>query len=172
MGDVQLGVLDTQRLSREYSSLSSDFGGLLVSLDARLKKVTDRAVELFTKKSQSDGLSKDNKVVIKEGSSKEEVFAIAEGKAHVIRKTPKGFLRLLTLEKGDVFGHVPFVDIGHEPRYASVLASKNFEANKLDADSLQKEYDRLSTAFKILIDNVAICISVTTRLVNYLTEEK
>lgn len=161
-GNVQLGVLDTQRMSEECSSLSSDFRGLLLSLDGRLRKITDTAQDLFTKKHDSDGSTKDKKLIIKEGSSNQEVFTIAQGQADVIRRTAKGYLSLLTLGQGDVFGYVPFMDVGHEPRRASVLASKDLKVNKLDINSIQKEYDQLSQVLRRLIDGVITSISVTT----------
>lgn len=173
VGNVQLGVLDTQRLAGECASLSLDFRGLLLSLDARLTRITDRAGDLFMKKNKVNTLNRGKKVIIiKEGPSKQELFTITDGEAYVIRRTPRGYLPLLTLKEGDVFGYVPFIDIGHEPRCASVLASKHLKVNKLDTENLQKEYDQLSTAFKGLIENVATCVSVTTRLADYLQEEK
>lgn len=172
LGDVQLGVLDAQRLSEEYGSLSADFKDILISLDNRLRKITDKAVDLFMKQHKTDELSKDKKLIIKEGSSKEEAFKITEGEANVVRRTPQGHLQLFTLEKGDIFGCVPFLDIGHEPQSASVIASKDFDANKLDIKSLEKEYDQLSETFRSLIDGVATSVLITTRLACLLKEKK
>jgi CRP-like cAMP-binding protein len=114
VGSVQLGVLDIRRMADEYSSLSPEFKGLLLSLDGRLRKTTDLTQELFTEKYQPNGLTKDKKLILKEGSSKEDVFVIEKGETHVIRRTAKGYLPLLTLEKGDIFGYVPFMDMGHD----------------------------------------------------------
>ncbi len=164
VGDVQLGVLDTQRLSQDYASLSSDFKGLLLSLDGRLKKITDAAVDVFVKNPKTNGLTKDKKLIIKQGSSKEGVFTIIDGETHIVRRTPHGYLQLLTLEKGDVFGYVPFLDVGHEPRSASVIASKDLKVSKLDGQALQEEYDQLSGTLKNIIDNVGTCVSMTTRV--------
>jgi len=172
VGEVQLGVLDTQRLAGEYATLSSDFRALLLSLDGRLRKVTDRAVELSLKRYKTNGFTKDKKLVLKEGSPKKDVYTIKEGKAYVIRHTSQGYLPLLTFEEGDVFGYVPFMDMGHEPRCASVLASKDLKVNKLDSEGLQKEYERLSGTFKRLVDSVTTCVSLTTRLACELREQE
>jgi CRP-like cAMP-binding protein len=160
VGNVQLGVLDTENLSEEYARLTSQFKELLLSMDARLGKVTDTAVELFMKENKAHGLIGDKKVVINEG-----LFTITEGEAYVVRLTPQGYLSLLTLKRDDVFGYAPFMDIGHELRCGSVIASKDLRINRLDTDSLRKEYDRLSPVFKGFIENVATCVSLTTRLV-------
>jgi CRP-like cAMP-binding protein len=159
VGNVQLGVLDSEHLAEEYTRLTSQFRELLLSLDARLGKITDTAVELFMQKDKAHGLIGDKKVVINEG-----LFTITEGEAYVVRRTPQGYLSLLTLKKDDVFGYAQFMDIGHELRCASVTASKDLRINRLDTDSLRKEYARLSPVLKGLIENVATCVSLTTRL--------
>lgn len=161
-GDVRLGVLDFQSLSYEYSSLSSEFKELLLSLDGRLRKITDRIVDLFLKKNKTDELIKNKKIFLKEGSSKKEMLTITEGEAYIIRKTPRGYLLLATLEKGDFFGYIPFMDMGHEPRSATVLASQDLKVNKLDIENLQKEYYQLSGSMRGLIDNVANSVTLTT----------
>ncbi|PKN25151.1 MAG: hypothetical protein CVU64_20535, partial [Deltaproteobacteria bacterium HGW-Deltaproteobacteria-21] len=46
--DVRLGLLDTERLSRIFTSLTVDFQMVLLELDRRLSKITDRAAEVFT----------------------------------------------------------------------------------------------------------------------------
>jgi len=160
VGNVQLGVLDSQHLSEEYARLTSQFKELLLSIDARLGKVTDTAVELFMEENKAHGLIGDKKVVINEG-----LFTITEGEAYVVRRTPQGYLSLLTLKKEDVFGYAPFIDIGHELRCASVIASKDLRINRLDTDSLRREYDGLSPVLKGFIGNVATCVSLTGRLV-------
>ncbi|MBW2117780.1 MAG: cyclic nucleotide-binding domain-containing protein, partial [Deltaproteobacteria bacterium] len=172
VGDVQLGVVDADILSRQYSSLSSDFKKFLISLDGRLRGITDRAVELHMKKSGKDMLPADTKPIIKRGSSKEDLFVITEGDAYVVGQTPKGDMPLLTLKKNDVFGYLPFMDIGHESRFASILASKDLEVSKLDPENLRKEYEQLSGTFKNLVYNVGSCISATTGLACHLRDGK
>ena len=170
MGDIQLGVLDTQRLYQEYASLSFDFRSLLSSLDGRLTKITDTAADLFVKRDTTDRLIKDEKPIIEEGTQKGDMFTIKGGEAYVARQTPNGYLPLLTLKEGDVFGYVPFMDVGHEPRRASVVASKDLEVGTLDAESLQREYVQLSGTFRSLVVNVCTSVALTTRMVCYCQE--
>jgi hypothetical protein len=161
--NVYLGLLDTLRLSGEYSSLSYDFRRLLISLAGRLTKITDRALDAPLEKRSADNLPGDKELIMERGSSKKEIFTITEGESYVIGQTSKGDLPLLMLHKDDVFGYVPFVDMNHEPRCASVFGSKDLKLHRLDKDSLCKEYAQLSGVFRNLIDNVGNCISVTTR---------
>ena len=172
LGDVRLGLLDTELLYREFTSLSPDFRGILLSLDGRLRKITDRAVELFMKENKTKGFTKNKKVIIEKGSSKQEAFAIVKGETYVIGQTRKGYLTLLTLEKDEVFGYMPFMDMGHEPRSALVLASKDLKLNRLDTESLQKEYEHLSGTLRNMIYNACTCIFMTTKLAYHLYEVK
>jgi len=170
LGDVQLGLLDTELMHREFSSLSADFRGFLLSLDGRLGKITERACELFTNKGKTTGLPKDSEVIVEKGSSEKDVFIIVEGEAYVIGQTQKGPLSLVTLEKDDVFGYIPFMDMGHEPRYASVFSSKDLKVNRLDTARFQKEYDQLSDTTRNMIYVTCTSVFSTTKLASVLYE--
>ncbi|MBW2609984.1 MAG: cyclic nucleotide-binding domain-containing protein [Deltaproteobacteria bacterium] len=164
VGEVHLGLLDTLRLSGDYASLSTDFKGLLLSQTSTLKKLTDRAVDLSVKDCKGDGIIKDKESVGEMEFSMNDLFAITGGEICVMGKTPKGYFPLMTLGKEDVFGNVPFMEIGHELPCTSVTASEDLEVSRLDAAMLQREYDRLPVTFKNLIDHSGSCVSVTTRL--------
>jgi len=170
--DVRLGLMDTEFLYRDFMSLSQDFRKILLSLDGRLRKITDRAVELFRKEDKIKGFTKNKKVIIEKGSSKQEAFSIIKGETYVVGQTQKVYLPLLTLEKDEVFGYTPFADMGHEPRSALVLASKDLEVHKLDSESLQKEYEHLSGTFRNIIYHACTCIFRTTKLAYHLYEVK
>jgi len=167
-GKVSLGLLDTERLSREFNSLSPDFRTLLLSLDTRLKKITDRIVALYTKKADDISIPKGANVIIEKDSSKQEGMIITDGMAYVIGKDQKGDFPLFTLGKEEAFGNFPFLDIGHEPRSAEVVALKDLKVKKLDIASLQAEYDNLSGMFRSLIYNICGCVSLTTRVAYHL----
>jgi len=172
MGDVQLGLLDSELLHREFSSLSPDFKEFLLSLDRRLRKITDRSCELFENKGKIPELPKGSKVVLEKGSSKKEAFTIAEGEAYVVGQMNKAALPLVTLEKNDVFGYIPFADMGQEPRYASVFSSKDLKVNKLDTGRFQNNYDQLSDTIRNMIYVTCTSIFSTTKLVSALSEQR
>jgi hypothetical protein len=173
MGDLRLGLLDTQRLAGEFYTLPADFRNTLSSLDRRLKKITDRAVDLSAKKEDSLSLpAKGLEVVVELGSKKDDLYCIQEGQAYVLGKTAKGTLPLLTLEKDDVFGNFPFMDMGQEPRNASVAGTQSLKTITLDAEELHTSYDHLSQTFKGMIFNLCTCVSITTKLVYLLSRGK
>jgi hypothetical protein len=155
--------LDTSRLHAEFSSLSSEFKRLLLSLAGRLRKVTDRAVDPPSHGSAYAKEIRKQRLILDQGSSNGDLFSIVEGTAHVVRRLSQADLPLLTLERDDVFGHLPFLDMGHEPHSASIRASKDLKTDKLDGLGIQHEYENLSRGFRNLIDNMSTCIAVTTK---------
>ena len=173
MGDLRLGLLDTQRLAGEFYALPAEFRNTLSSLDRRLKNITDRAVELSTSKESSLVLpAKGLEVVVEMGSEKADLYCIKEGQAYVIAKTTKGALPLLTLEKDDVFGNLPFMDIGQEPKNASVAGTQALKTITLDAEGLQTSYDHLSQTFKGMVFNICTCVSIATKLAHLFSRGK
>lgn len=171
-GEVKLGLLDNERLSTEYGGLSHGLKTMLLSLDHRLRDITAHAVGMSEQKGHPIEMPKDLRPIIKKGCTKEKLFIITEGEAIVVKTNSKGNLPLLTLGKGDFFGYVPFWEIGHEPRSASVYGSKDLKANKLKLEKLQMEYDNLSGTFKNLIDNVSSYISLSTRILSHSNNEE
>ena len=168
VGNVQLGVLDSQRLAQEFAQLTPEFRGFLISLDKRMKQLNERAIELRQKQLHTEGYVENKKPVIKQGSTEEDLYIIREGNSSIVRHDENGQIPLVQLYKGDFFGNIPFLDLGHEPEFASVMANKDLKVRKVEIAKIQKEYNNLSTTFKNFIDNVASCISVSTRVVcNY-----
>jgi CRP-like cAMP-binding protein len=165
VGNVQLGVLDSQRLAQEFAKLTPEFRGFLVSLDKRLKQLNERAFDFRIKKFSTDDFIANKKPIIKQGTTEESFYVIREGSASVVRFDDGHHIPLAQLYKGDCFGNLPFIDLGHEPEFASVMASKDLKVRKVDMESFMSEYNQLSTTFKNFVDNVATCVSVTTRVV-------
>ena len=167
-GHVKLGLLDFQSLSDEYLSLSNEMKGLFNSLDGRLRKIADRVVDIHMKKDNTYKKIKNKKILLKKGSSTKKALVVTEGEVYVVRQLQKGYFLLITLEKGDVFGYMPFLDIGQEPQNASIVASGNLKVDKLDLNSLQEEFNKLSGTMKGLVEGVAVGISLTTIRVSQL----
>jgi CRP-like cAMP-binding protein len=168
IGNVQLGVLDSQRLAQEFARLTPDLRGFLLSIDKRLKQLNERAIEFRQGKSKPIDLDGNKKPVIVQGAKEENIYVVREGVASIIRQEEYGRVPLVQLYKGDYFGSIPFLDLGHEPDYASVMAPSDFKVRKVDAVRLREEYNQLSTTFKNFVDNVATSVNVSTKVVcNY-----
>jgi CRP-like cAMP-binding protein len=159
VGEVQLGVLDSQRLSQENAKFSRNLSRIIISLEKRLKQCSNRMVDILINKTLSDEPLKGKEPIIKQGENKEEAFIIDHGSAYISRKTDKGQTLLLRLEDNDFVGKIPFLNMGHEPDSASVYASDDLKLKPLNLEELQKEYENLSVTIKNMIENNVSIIS-------------
>ena len=161
-GNVQLCILDAEALHQEYSALSPDFKKILLSLDNRLRRINENAVQAYIG-GQAKPLPEEK--VREDRFQSTDLYIIREGTADIIGKGPGGDVNLLSLGRDDIFGQIPFMAFGHEPLAASVMTSKDsFAADLLDSDALQKEYDHLSHTFRNFVFSTATNISMTTKL--------
>ncbi len=162
--NVQLGVLDFQRLSIDFLRMSEQFRSLVISLDKRLRQITSMVVDIYLDKVRLEELIADKKQIIKQGDNEKGIFTIQEGEVHIARSTENSYVPLLNLYIGDFFGHIPFFDIGQEPYSASVFGSEDLKTKSIDIYPLQKEYEQLSTTFKHFLEFIATSISATTMM--------
>jgi len=161
-GNVQLGMLDSQLLAGELANLSADFKILIKSLDNRLRCVTAIGADAHARATSFMDLIKGKKMALKEGQNEERLFRIREGEVVVARSHGSGYVPLAQLQKGDFFGHIPFLTIGHEPFAAAVFSSPDLKLAAVDSKKVEAEYKRLSTTLRNIIDHLAACISATT----------
>lgn len=154
--------------------MSLEFRTFLTSLDKRLKQLTDRIVEYHDGNVQTADVLKDKSVLIRQAKAEvKQLYVVKQGRASVVRNTENGPVLLCHLYKGDFFGDLPFLHLGHEPEGASIYGSENIKVAKVEAVTLQKEYNRLSTTFKNIVDNMATSMSVTADMVcNTLASKK
>ena len=164
MSRVQLGMLDSHLLANEYAAMSQELREVVKSLDKRLNQVTDNLARIYADKDKADRFLLDKRPVIEQGQNEQRVFMITKGKAAIGRKTEEGIVPLIELSKGDFFGHIPFLKMGHEPHAASVFASADLKISPLDVSDLVTEYEGLPNSFRHIIENLATCISVTTMI--------
>jgi CRP-like cAMP-binding protein len=161
-GTVQLGVIDTQQLSSELSLIDPEFKNILLSLDKRLRKISNRYAEIVSEGKIIDGPPLNIKTMIKQGDDVQKVFKILNGEAFIVKKINNDVIKLMTLEKGDFIGNIPFLNIDHEPLSASVFVSEDLKLGILDIDKLIEEYNKLSVTVKNIIEYTTVCISATT----------
>jgi CRP-like cAMP-binding protein len=164
VGNVQLGMLDSQLMTSELAAQSLDYREFVRALDIRLKHVTSMAVDLQVGEKNTAELIQGKKPLIKQGQGEERLFKITSGDAIVARETDSGIVPLARLQKGDFFGHVPFLDMGNEPQAASVFGSPSLKLSALDPKALQKEHEKLSSTLQNILSHLATSISVTTLL--------
>jgi CRP-like cAMP-binding protein len=169
--NVHLGVLDFRRLAVDFLRMSEPFRNMAISLDKRLRQITDMAANIYLKKAKAEEFIVDKKQIIKQGDNEKGIFTIQKGAAHIARSTEDDFVPLINLYPGDFFGHIPFLDIGQEPYSASVFGSEDLETDSIDYYPLQREYEQLSITFQHFIEFIATSISATTMMACELKKE-
>jgi len=162
VGNIQLGMLDSQLMTSELANQSIDYREFVRALDIRLKHVNGMIVDIYTGNKKALELTEGKKPLIKQGQNEDRLFKITSGDAIVARETDTGIVPLAHLQKGDFLGHVPFLDMGNEPQAASVFASPNLKLAALDPKALQKEHEKLSSTLQNVLAHLATSISVTT----------
>ena len=161
-GNIQLGMLDAQLMTSELANCSLEYREFVRGLDKRLKQVSNMTVDIYSENKAIAEFIKGKKILIKQGQNEERLFRIRAGEAYVARETDAGIVPLARLEKDDFFGHIPFLDMGHEPNSASIYAAPNLKISSLDPKLLQQEHEKLSSTLQNILGHLGNCISVTT----------
>jgi len=162
VGNVQLGMLDSQLMTSELANLSLDYREFVRGLDERIKQATKMAVDIYAEDKKIVEFVKGKKILIKQGQAEKRLFRVRSGQAYIAREIDAGVVPIACLQKGDYFGHIPFLDLGHEPYSASVFASPDLKLSPVDSQELQKEHDKLSSTLKNILTHLSTSISVTT----------
>ena len=165
-GTVQLGVIDAQRLSNEFSTLSRTFRDLLLSFDQRLGQVSGHALRVRLGQPILADLQEDMSVFSFDECEENKFFTISNGDAVLARAMGKDKVKVVmaNITKGDYLGHIPYLYTGLEPDNAIVLVSKDIELEPLDPMQFQPEYDQLSSTFKNIIEHISASISITAKM--------
>jgi CRP-like cAMP-binding protein len=162
VGNVQLGMLDSQLMTSELANLSLDYREFVGGLDERMKQATQMAIDIYAEDKKITDFVKGKKILIKQGQAEKRLFRVRSGQAYIARETDAGVVPIACLQKGDYFGHIPFLDLGHEPYSASVFASPDLKLSPVDPQELQREHDKLSSTLKNILTHLSTSISVTT----------
>lgn len=159
-----LGLLDTERLADEYTTMSSEMRILLWSLNDRLRRITDQMIHvLITQERRSDFVRK-GRLWVPRDQKNGDLFIIAQGKATVMLHTAKGPIPVINLQKGDLVGSLPFLQMGLVPEHVSVVVSEDIKNIAMDVKKLHREHDRLSLTYRNIVGNTVNRISAINRI--------
>ena len=161
---VLLGVLDSHRLAMEFGSLPTELKSVFISLDKRLKEITQRAVDYYydenpLTEAKTQGMS------LIEDINQEKVYTIKQGTAFIVRKVKGTEVLLANLKPGDFIGQIPFIEIDPEPLTTFIYGSPNLIIEETNTEQLVKKFRRASATFKNIIDNTAAHVTATTSMV-------
>lgn len=171
-GNVVLGVLDSELIAHEYMNLSDDLQKLFISMDKRMKQVTNLCAGILLKQDILTDKPENMKLHIAPEVNEEIVFKIIAGQAHVFREAGNKYFPLCKLGTGDFIGNIEFLNTPHEPYSATAFVSKDFEGEEFDLSDVREEYDKLSNTFKNMINTMMMGVSVTTGRILDLVKKK
>ena len=97
----------------------------------------------------------DKAFIVKEGAHGEWVYLLLKGRVTIKKKTPKGTLKIATLQEGAVFGELLFLQMKKGLRTAAIVADGPVTVGLLDMDRLSKEFRSISPLLKVLISSIA-----------------
>ena len=101
-------------------------------------------------------------VIIEEGTVGDWVYVILEGSAKVRKKTPKGMVTIDTLNEGDMFGEMGFLEGGKRLRTASVIASGDVWVGVLDGEKLATDFNQIPANLRALIRSLVLKLREST----------
>ncbi len=162
VGDVQLGIIDFERLRKEYLQFSSGFKGLLTCLDRRLRQVSELAAGCSPEKWCQAGFFEERNPLFRQGHKVDQFYQIEKGNAYIVRSTQDGAIGLAVLDEGDLFGDIAFLDLGQELKNAAVYGSEDLEYQAVAIKALKQEFNSCSMTMRNLIRNIAAYIAATS----------
>lgn len=161
---MRLGALDIQSLSQDFVTMSHELRQFLISLDKRLREVTDRVAEFSSGTDIIYREIAEKKKIDIQYHDQNNLCSIVNGSACMMKKTDKGPVIIAKLGQGDFIDFFPIQSVDNEISSTVVFASKDIELKRINAEVLQAEYERIPVVFKNMAENISTCISVTAKL--------
>lgn len=113
----------------------------------------------------------DKAVIIEENTKGDWVYLVIEGQVKVKKNTPKGMITVDTLREGAIFGEMSLFDKTRGIRTATVVADGPAKVGVLDKESLDREFESLSSQLKGLIKTLVSRLENTTKRAGALVVE-
>jgi|GEM_PF-5562830 len=159
LSSVQLGVLDAQSLSKEYTSYSDLLRNYFTAVDDRLRKITDAYAAFYSGKlapfSQSSATG-----LMREKLKDSGLGLVASGEAELYLESKGFFLNLGSIKKGSMVGELPFVEKSRD--YSFFLAgNSDFSIKSFEKSVLAKEFSNVSENVKKMVEFAGTSLSVT-----------
>lgn len=107
-------------------------------------------------------------VILKEGESNPCLYAIAEGRAQVVKSVGDAEVELATLEVGDIFGEMGLVD--GQPASATVRALAPTRVWLYDEEAFKETLTRDPQLAKKVIDTLVARLRRTTEMLRRLAD--
>jgi CRP-like cAMP-binding protein len=169
---IQLGLLDTQRMTAEHSALSPEFKGILKSLSGQLKRLIDRIVLLRQGVTYSKEDLLKGKTIFDSEHNSFGLYNIERGKATTLHRNVSAEVPLVNLYPGDFIGLLPFLGKEFGSDITVVRASTTLEKSELNSTKLLKEYEALPQTLKNMIEFTALKLYTGSTIIAQMAAEK
>ena len=97
----------------------------------------------------SEEVYEDGQIIFKENSSGNWVYVVLSGSVEVFKMIGKKKFVIEVLKEGEVFGELSF--IGGIKRTATVMAIGKTTVGVIDRDSLDREFNKISSDFRSIL---------------------
>lgn len=173
LGEVHLGLLDTQRLAGEFACLSSGLRKFLLGISFRLTEISDMTVDLLTLGTSSRGEGEDKRFTPARRTLSERPNRYYDGINNALPSgTGNGTSPLVPLNEEDFLKTLMREQSYPSKDRASFFPPTNSEKDVFDIERLKMEYEGLSRTFKNMVENLASCVASATLLANHLRRGK
>ncbi len=108
----------------------------------------------------SEETYKDGDIIFKEGNSGDWIYVIESGSVELYKKVNDEIIVLETLQTGEIFGELAYFSLA--PRTLTARAVGDTTVGVIDRDQLDKELNRLSGNFKLILKTMALRLNQTT----------
>ncbi len=108
----------------------------------------------------TEEIFKDGQIVFKDGDSGDWVYVIYSGAVEIFKTVGGESVILEILKPGDIFGEMAY--IARIPRTASARAVGETTLGVIDRNFLDKEYNRLSGAFRMILKTLVLRLEKAT----------
>ena len=173
VGEVHLGLLDTQRLAGEFACLSPSLRKFLLGISFKLTELSDRTVDLLTLSPSSHEERKSDGFIPERQTLSERPNRYYDGMNSALSQgTGNGPLPLVPLNEEDILKTLIREQSFPSKKRSSGFYLTNSKKDVFDMEGLKREYEGLSRTFKNMVDNLASCVASATVLANHLRQGK
>jgi CRP/FNR family transcriptional regulator, cyclic AMP receptor protein len=103
---------------------------------------------------------RDGQAIFKEGDNGDWIYVVEKGAVEISKKMDDRKIVIEILKPGDIFGEMAYID--KTPRSATATAVGRTEVGIIDRDFFDKEFNKLSADFQLILKTVALRLRKNT----------
>jgi len=102
----------------------------------------------------------DGQVIFKEGSYGDWMYVVEEGAVDIVREANGKKILITTFKEGEIFGEIAY--IAKIERSTTAIAAGDTTIGVIDRDFFDKEFNKLSGNFQLILKTLALRLKKTT----------